>query len=183
MFPLWGWGLPGCRRRSPRPGRVCALSGWTARRPGAATSPPRRRAVGGPPASRPRLVAGLTRDCLDAAMRFLGPITDAFVPVGSIHTAELVKVFENTFRLVNISLVNELAALYRASQVDFDEVLDAAGTKPYGFVRHRPSPGAGGDCIPVAAGFFAAAARRHGVAATVVETAIALNQAMPAATL
>ena len=128
----------------------------------------------------PRVVAGETPGCLAAARRFLLRITDQVVPVGSIDAAELVKVFENTFRLVNISLVNELAAICRASQVDFGEVLDAASSKPYGFLRHQPGPGAGGDCVPISAGFFAATARQHGVAATVVETAIALNQAMPA---
>jgi UDP-N-acetyl-D-glucosamine dehydrogenase len=131
----------------------------------------------------PRVLGGITPACRARAERFLRQFTQQLVPVRSTHAAELVKVFENTFRLVNISLVNELAALCRASGADFDEVLDAASTKPYGFLRHQPSTGAGGDCIPVCAGFFAAAARSHGVAATVVETAIALNQAMPAATL
>lgn len=79
--------------------------------------------------------------------------------------------------------MNELAAVCRASYVDFAEVLEAASTRPYGFLRYQPSPGAGGDCIPVSAGFFAATAREHGLAATVVETAVALNQAMPAATV
>jgi UDP-N-acetyl-D-glucosamine dehydrogenase len=133
--------------------------------------------------SMPRVVAGATTQCLERAREFLRPLTDQLVPVASIGAAELVKVFENTFKLVNISLVNELAAVCRASRVDFAEVLDAASTRPYGFLRHYPSPGAGGDCVPVAARFFAAAARRHGVAATVVETAIALNKAMPEAIL
>ena len=131
----------------------------------------------------PRVVAGATPGCLEAARRFLSRLTDQLIPMGSIEAAELVKVFENTFRLVNISLVNELAAVCRVSHVDFGEVLDAASSKPYGFLRHQPGPGAGGDCIPISAGFFAAAAREHGVAATVVETAIALNQAMPAYTV
>jgi UDP-N-acetyl-D-glucosamine dehydrogenase len=131
----------------------------------------------------PRVVAGTTPRCRAAAEDLLRRVADHLVPVSTIHAAELVKVFENTFRLVNISLVNELAALCRSSQVDFDEVLDAASAKPFGFLRHQPGPGAGGECIPVAAGFFAASAREHGVTATVVETAIALNQAMPAFTL
>lgn len=131
----------------------------------------------------PRVVAGATARCLASAEEFLRRFTDSLVPVRSIQAAELVKVFENTFRLVNISLVNELAAVCRTSQVDFAEVLDAASTRPYGFLRYQPSPGAGGDCIPVSAGFFAATAREHGLAATVVETAVALNQAMPAATV
>lgn len=131
----------------------------------------------------PRVMAGVTPACTAAAERFLLRFTEHVVPVRTPHAAELVKVFENTFRLVNISLVNELAAVCRASQVDFQEVLDAAATRPYGFLRHQPSAGAGGDCIPVSAGFFAAAARLRGVTASVVETAINLNQAMPAATV
>lgn len=131
----------------------------------------------------PRVVAGATPRCRAAAENLLRMLTDHLVPVSTMHAAELVKVFENTFRLVNISLVNELAAVCRSSHIDFGEVLDAASTKPYGFLRHQPGPGAGEDCVPVAAAFFAAAARNHGVAATVVETAIALNHAMPAATV
>jgi UDP-N-acetyl-D-glucosamine dehydrogenase len=127
----------------------------------------------------PRVVAGLTRECTETALRFLRRLADDVVPVASVRTAELVKVFENTFRLVNISLVNELAALCEKSQVDVTELLDAAATKPYGFLRHQPGPGAGGDCIPVSAAFFAAAARHRGSPSPVVDAAIALNDAMP----
>jgi UDP-N-acetyl-D-glucosamine dehydrogenase len=74
----------------------------------------------------PRVVAGATPRCREAAERLLGRFTEQLVPVGSLRAAELVKVFENTFRLVNILLVNELAAVCRASHVDFAEVLDAA---------------------------------------------------------
>jgi UDP-N-acetyl-D-glucosamine dehydrogenase len=131
----------------------------------------------------PRVVAGATPACADVAARFLRRITEYVLPVATIHTAELVKVFENTFRLVNISLVNELAALCSKSDVDVLEVLTTAATKPYGFLGHRPGPGAGGDCVPVSAGFFSAAARRHGVPSSVVDAAIALNDAMPARVL
>jgi UDP-N-acetyl-D-glucosamine dehydrogenase len=127
----------------------------------------------------PRIVAGVTSGCAEAAMRFLARFTDQLVPVGTVRAAELIKVFENTFRLVNISLVNELAAVCRAYDIDANEVLDAAGTKPFGFLRHRPSPGAGGDCVPASAGFFAAAARRSGLVVPVVDAAITLNEAMP----
>jgi UDP-N-acetyl-D-glucosamine dehydrogenase len=131
----------------------------------------------------PRIVAGVTGQCRDRAMRFLQLFTSELVPVSCVLVAELTKIFENTFRLVNISLANELAALCREACVDPDEVLGAAETKPFGFLRHQPSTGAGGSCIPVAAAFFAAAARRHGVAAEVVEAAVALNRAMPARTI
>ncbi|MFC0429785.1 nucleotide sugar dehydrogenase [Kutzneria buriramensis] len=133
--------------------------------------------------SIPRIVGGATPRCTKLAARFLRRLTDRVVTVSSIRTAELVKVFENTFRLVNVSLVNELAALCHASGVAVEEVLDAAASKPFGFLRHAPSAGAGGDCVPVCAGFFASAARRCGVAARVVEAAIVRNNAMPSQTV
>ena len=132
-----------------------------------------------PAAVVPRVIAGATADCLSAGMRFLSELGEQLVPVGSIRAAELAKVFENTFRLVNISLANELAALCRESDVDIVELLDAVSTKPYGFVRHDPGPGAGGDCVPVCAEFFASAARRRGIPAKTVEAAIAVNDTMP----
>ncbi|MDX8037079.1 nucleotide sugar dehydrogenase [Lentzea sp. BCCO 10_0856] len=131
----------------------------------------------------PRVVAGHTPRCTELAVRFVGRIADQVVPVSSPRAAELVKIFENTFRMVNISLACELAALCRVQRVDVDEVLEAAGSKPYGFLRHRPGPGAGGDCIPVSAGFFTASARRHGLHSPVVDAAIAVNNAMPAHTV
>ena len=131
----------------------------------------------------PRVVAGATTDCTDRAVAFLGRIAEHVVPVSAIRVAELTKVFENTFRLVNISLVNELAAYCRESDVDVAEVLDAAATKPSGFLRHQPGPGAGGDCVPVAAAFFAGAMRREGVTSAVVDAALAVNDSLPAAVL
>ncbi|SES33798.1 UDP-N-acetyl-D-glucosamine dehydrogenase [Lentzea xinjiangensis] len=131
----------------------------------------------------PRVVAGYTPRCTELAVRFVSRVAHRVVAVSSPRAAELVKIFENTFRMVNISLANELAALCRAQRVDVGEVLEAAGSKPYGFLRHRPGPGAGGDCIPVSAGFFTASARRHGLHSPVVEAAIAVNNAMPAHTV
>ncbi|MGW6441811.1 nucleotide sugar dehydrogenase [Lentzea sp. NPDC055074] len=131
----------------------------------------------------PRVVAGYTPRCTELAVRFVSRVARRVVAVSSTRAAELVKIFENTFRMVNISLANELAALCRAQRVDVDEVLEAAGSKPYGFLRHRPGPGAGGDCIPVSAGFFTASARRHGLHSPVVDAAIAVNDAMPAHTV
>lgn len=131
----------------------------------------------------PRVVSGMSPGCVVAASNFLARLTEQVVPVSTVRAAELIKVFENTFRLVNISLVNELAEICRVSDVDVLEVLDAAGTKPYGFLRHQPGPGAGGDCVPVSASFFAAAARQHALAASVVEAALNLNEAMPARTV
>lgn len=127
----------------------------------------------------PRVVAGLSPRCATAAVEFLRRIGDDVVPVSTVATAELAKVFENSFRLVNISLVNELAALCRASGIDVHEVLDAAATKPFGFLAHHPGAGAGGDCVPVSAGFLAAAARSSGVRASIVDAAIEVNDGMP----
>lgn len=127
----------------------------------------------------PRIVAGLRDACTAAATEFLTRCADRVVPVSSIATAELVKVFENTFRLVNISLVNELAGLCRAMDVDVHEVIDAARTKPFGFLAHRPGPGVGGDCVPVAPRFLTDAAQRHGVAVPVVAAAMIANNRMP----
>ncbi|ONI84411.1 hypothetical protein ALI144C_14700 [Actinosynnema sp. ALI-1.44] len=126
-----------------------------------------------------RTVAGLTPDALGKGLRFLRQLGEEVIPVSSVRVAELTKVFENTFRLVNISLVNELAALCGVSGIDVMEVLAAARTKPYGFLAHTPGPGAGGDCVPVCAEFFAAAARRHGAPARTVEAAIEVNDAVP----
>src|ERR1700741_4695105 len=142
--------------------RLAAGSGL---RPGAAFflahSPVRTDPGREGPSGVPRVVGGMSPRCTAAATHFLTGLAERVVPVDGIGTAELVKVFENTFRLVNISLVNELADVCRAFGVDVHEVLDPAGTKPFGFLRHRPSPGAGGDCIPASARFFVAAARRH----------------------
>ncbi|HEX6345997.1 nucleotide sugar dehydrogenase [Umezawaea sp.] len=127
----------------------------------------------------PRVIGGYTRACARRAKGFLDAVGGPVVEVGSSAAAELVKVFENTFRMVNISLANELAALCRAHGVDVDEVVDAAATKPYGFLAHRPSAGAGGDCVPVAARFLSLSARREGLHCSVVDAALAVNDAMP----
>jgi UDP-N-acetyl-D-glucosamine dehydrogenase len=128
----------------------------------------------------PRVVAGATSACSRRAMEFLRRITDQVVPVSTTRTAEFVKIFEDTFRLVNISLVNELTALCRASHVDIREVLDAVATKPFGFARHHPGPGVGGAGLPASTAFFASAARRVGVPSAIVAAAVAVNDAAPA---
>ncbi|WP_158841942.1 nucleotide sugar dehydrogenase [Saccharothrix deserti] len=131
----------------------------------------------------PRVVGGHTRRCGHRATQFLSAMAKEVVSVTSTCAAELSKVFENTFRLVNISLVNELAAVCRVYGVDVNDVLRAAGTKPFGFLGHRPSAGAGGDCVPVSARFFSTAARRRGLLSPLVDAALAMNDAMPAHTV
>jgi UDP-N-acetyl-D-glucosamine dehydrogenase len=131
-------------------------------------------------AAIPRVVGGHTSRCAARATQFLSSIAHEVVTVTTTCAAELAKVFENTFRLVNISLVNELAVVCRAYGVDVAEVVRAAGTKPFGFLGHHPSAGAGGDCVPVSARFLSTAARRRGALTPLVDTALAVNDAMPA---
>ncbi|SEG86522.1 UDP-N-acetyl-D-glucosamine dehydrogenase [Saccharopolyspora kobensis] len=140
-------------------------------------------ARGTPTADLPRIVAGLTPQCTKAATTFLRSAFARVVPVSSIRTAEFVKTFENTFRLVNISLANELAEVCRGHDVDPVEVIEAAATKPYGFLPHHPGIGAGGGCIPVVTEFFRASARQRGVIPPMVEAALAVNAAMPGRTV
>ena len=97
----------------------------------------------------PKLVAGLTETAKDMAVAFYETIVDDVVPVSSCAVAEMSKVFENTFRLVNIALVNEMALMCRKLDLDTNEVVDAASTKPFGFMPFRPGPGVGGHCIGV----------------------------------
>ncbi|GAB2965904.1 nucleotide sugar dehydrogenase [Saccharothrix stipae] len=134
-------------------------------------------------AAIPRVVGGHTARCAAQATQFLSSIAHQVVTVTTSCAAELAKVFENAFRLVNISLVNELAVVCRAYGVDVAEVLRAAGTKPFGFLGHQPSAGAGGDCVPVSARFLSTAARRRGTLTPLIDAALALNDAMPAHTV
>ncbi|MFT7834953.1 nucleotide sugar dehydrogenase [Saccharothrix sp. BKS2] len=136
-----------------------------------------------PLATIPRVVGGHTARCAHRAAQFLSSMAHDVVQVTSTRAAELAKLFENTFRLVNISLVNEFASVCRAYGVDVAEVLRAAGTKPFGFLGHQPSAGAGGDCVPVSARFLSTAARRRGLLSPLVDAALAINDAMPARTV
>ncbi|MFI9811999.1 nucleotide sugar dehydrogenase [Saccharothrix variisporea] len=145
---------------------------------------PSRLDPGSPASARAtRVVGGCTEGCAERAGRFLRALGHEVVEVSGARVAELVKLFENTFRLVNISLVNELAAVCGELGVDVDEVLRAAGSKGFGFLGHRPSAGAGGDCVPVAARVFGAVARQVGLSCPVVDAAVAVNDAMPAHTV
>jgi len=93
--------------------------------------------------------------------------------------AEATKVFENTFRFVNIGLANELAQVCGSLHISPREVLDAASTKPFGFMRHSPGPGVGGRCIPLASRYFRWTAQRHGTGAKITDAAIAVNDHKP----
>jgi UDP-N-acetyl-D-glucosamine dehydrogenase len=128
----------------------------------------------------PKLVAGLTRSCRDRAEALYRIVCDEVVPVSSTDVAEFTKLLENIFRSVNIALVNELALLADQMELDIWEIIDAAATKPYGFMRFDPGPGMGGHCLPVDPFYLAWRAREFDFACEFVELAGKVNQAMPA---
>ena len=126
----------------------------------------------------PRLYAGLTPEASKAVRDFYSTFCDNLVEVSSPEVAESAKLFENTFRQVNIALVNEFAQIAHALGISIYETLDAAATKPYGFMKFMPSAGVGGHCIPVDPSYLADAAARVGVPATFIERANEVNLKM-----
>jgi len=127
----------------------------------------------------PRLIAGLTPEATHRTREFYATFCDNLVEVSSPEVAEAAKLFENTFRQVNIALVNELAQISHALGIDVRETLDAANTKPYGFMKFTPSAGVGGHCIPVDPSYLAHLALENGVRATFIERANEVNLEMP----
>jgi UDP-N-acetyl-D-glucosamine dehydrogenase len=128
----------------------------------------------------PRLIGGLTPEAVAKAKEFYTTFCDSIIEVSSPEVAEAAKIFENTFRQVNIALVNEFAQIADALGVSGREVLDAAATKPYGFMEFNPGPGVGGHCIPVDPSYLAHVANEVGVPATFIKRANEVNLAMPA---
>jgi UDP-N-acetyl-D-glucosamine dehydrogenase len=128
----------------------------------------------------PRLIGGLTPTAVTKAVQFYGSFCDNIIEVSSPEVAEAAKIFENTFRQVNIALVNEFAQIADALGISGREVLDAAATKPYGFMPINPGPGFGGHCIPVDPSYLAHVANEVGVPATFIKRANEVNLAMPA---
>lgn len=128
----------------------------------------------------PRLYAGLTPESSIAVREFYSTFCDNLVEVSSPEVAESAKLFENTFRQVNIALVNEFAQIAHALGISVYETLDAAATKPYGFMKFMPSAGVGGHCIPVDPSYLADTAARVGVPATFIERANEVNLEMAA---
>jgi UDP-N-acetyl-D-glucosamine dehydrogenase len=127
----------------------------------------------------PRLYAGLTPEATERTREFYSSFCDNLVEVSSPEVAEAAKLFENTFRQVNIALVNELAQISHALGIDVRETLDAAGTKPYGFMKFAPSAGVGGHCIPVDPSYLADVAEKAGIEATFIKRANEVNLDMP----
>ena len=126
----------------------------------------------------PRLYAGLTPEASLAVRQFYSTFCAELVEVSSPEVAESAKLFENTFRQVNIALVNEFAQIAHALGISVYETLDAAATKPYGFMKFMPSAGVGGHCIPVDPSYLAHTAARLGVPATFIERANEVNLEM-----
>ena len=128
----------------------------------------------------PRLIGGLNPEAVKKAKEFYGSFCDSIVEVSSPEVAEAAKIFENTFRQVNIALVNEFAQIADALGISGREVIDAAATKPYGFMQFNPGAGVGGHCIPVDPSYLAHVANEVGVPATFIKRANEVNLAMPA---
>ncbi|HEV7459357.1 MAG TPA: nucleotide sugar dehydrogenase [Solirubrobacteraceae bacterium] len=129
--------------------------------------------------STPKVVGGLTDACGDRAEALYRNVCDEVVRVSTPEVAELSKLLENIFRSVNIALVNELAVLANRMGIDVWEVIDAAATKPYGFMRFDPGPGMGGHCLPVDPFYLSWRAREYDFVPEFVELAGKMNQAMP----
>jgi UDP-N-acetyl-D-glucosamine dehydrogenase len=127
----------------------------------------------------PRLFAGLTQEATDQTRNFYRTFCDNLVEVSSPEVAEAAKLFENTFRQVTIALVNEFAEISHALGISVHETLEAANTKPYGFMKFSPSAGVGGHCIPVDPSYLAYVAAAKGVPATFIERANEVNLEMP----
>ena len=137
----------------------------------------------GNPSSRtaiiPKVVGGLTPACLEKALAIYGRAIDTLVPVSSCRAAEATKLLENIFRSVNIALVNELKTVYAAMDIDVWEVINAAKTKPFGYMAFYPGPGLGGHCIPIDPFYLTWKAREYGKHTRFIELAGEINTAMP----
>ena len=159
------------------------LSGLTAGRDFALAFAPEREDPGNPKSDLkhvPRVVGGLTKACRDRAVELYGKIIDQIVEVQDCRTAEAVKLAENIFRFVNIALANELKRIYGKMGIDIWEVVNAAKTKPFGYMPFYPSPGVGGHCIPIDPFYLTWKAREHGMDTRFIELAAEINAAMPA---
>jgi UDP-N-acetyl-D-glucosamine dehydrogenase len=132
-----------------------------------------------PPASIPKVVGGLTPACTRLAQALYAEVVARVLPVSSARAAEMVKLLENTFRSVNIGLVNELALMCHTFELDVWEIIEAAASKPFGFMPFYPGPGLGGHCIPVDPFYLSWKARSHGFEARFIELAGQVNGSMP----
>ena len=128
----------------------------------------------------PKVVGGITGACREVVLALYGPVFDTLVPVSSPEAAELVKLLENTFRSINIGLVNEMAIVCDKLGVDVWEVIEAAATKPFGFMKFSPGPGLGGHCIPIDPHYLAWKMRGLNYRTRFIDVASEVNSEMPA---
>src|SRR5919112_3597295 len=127
----------------------------------------------------PKIIGGLTPACRNKAEAVYGLVCEQVVPVSTLEVSEMAKLLENIFRSVNIALVNELARLADRMNIDLHEVIDAAATKPFGFMRFDPGPGMGGHCLPVDPFYLSWKARELDFATEFIELAGKVNQTQP----
>jgi UDP-N-acetyl-D-glucosamine dehydrogenase len=127
----------------------------------------------------PKVVGGFTPACLQRAVELYSKAVERVVPVSSCRAAEATKLLENIFRSVNIALVNELKVVYDAMGIDVWEVINAAKTKPFGYMAFYPGPGLGGHCIPIDPFYLTWKAREYGRATRFIELAGEINTSMP----
>lgn len=131
----------------------------------------------------PKVIGGITSDCGKVAAAWYGKALDTVVPVSTCEVAEMTKLLENTFRMINIGLVNELAIMCDRLDVDVWEVIEAAATKPFGFMKFTPGPGLGGHCIPIDPLYLSWKLRSLNYNARFIELASEINTNMPRYTL
>ena len=127
----------------------------------------------------PKVIGGITKECTAAGVEFYERFLDTLIPVSSTEAAEMTKILENTFRAVNIGLVNETALIAERLGVDVWEVIEAANTKPFGFMKFTPGPGLGGHCIPVDPHYLSWKMRTLNYKTRFIELASEINSEMP----
>ena len=127
----------------------------------------------------PKVVGGITPACTEVGALFYGQCLDTVIPVGSTRVAEMVKLLENTFRMINIGMVNEIALMCDRMNINVWEVIDAAATKPFGFMPFYPGPGLGGHCIPIDPFYLSWKTKQAGIEARFIELAGYINGSMP----
>ena len=180
----WCWNPPPIPARRTKTCARCSRSA-PASKPGAdfhLAFSPEREDPGNPDskvALIPKVVGGYTPACLEKAVALYSMAVKTVVPVSSCRAAEATKLLENTFRGVNIALVNELKMVYSAMGIDVWEVINAAKTKPFGFMPFYPGPGLGGHCIPIDPFYLTWKAREYGQNTRFIELAGEINTAMP----
>ena len=127
----------------------------------------------------PKVVGGISKTCTELARLLYSQIIKDVISVSSTSSAEMVKLLENTFRAVNIGLINELAIMCNKMNLDIWEIIEAAKTKPFGFMPFYPGPGLGGHCLPCDPIYLSWKARSHGIEARLIELAAEINSGMP----